>query len=355
MSRYFLCWLLFIQLSLAASAQHRIYGKVASEQTGVEIEGVHVFLDGSTQGALTDQSGVYELKDIWANNFQLVFSFVGYQPYAMEIRNLSQDTVINVFLKEGVYELEDVSVQAIRQKKWDRYMKRFRRAFLGENFNEVLVSIENEYILEFKDERGDSFSVESQPILKVRNEYLGYDLYFQVETFRQREGTSSLGYAAFREMESAGTDQSSIWVENRSTAYLGSPRHFFKALIDGNWEEEGFAATNLSHRLAIGMSHRYEEVRKDINVGEVLGSGVNISVKKREDGIYEIEFQGVLEIFYFDESNSKDFQKTEISMSSPLEVFPNGVIRNPKAMISYGFWSKQGVYEMLPFEYLPEK
>ena len=340
-------------------AQQSISGKVTSEQTGKPIVGVHVFLSGSTFGILTNESGEYDLKGIQSRSFELIFSHIGYSPEVIEIERLSADTTINIVLSEGVFQLEDVSVFGARNRKWERFLKRFKPAFLGENFNESLISIENDYSIEFEDEKGVSFSIINEPILRIRNDFLGYNIYFQLLSFFQREGTSFLGYSKFEEIKPNNLEESRNWMENRDQVFRGSSRHLFQSIINGNWEEEGFGLTLISTEQSthlIGHENQEVEVRTNVKVGQEPEKGDNLIIELTEEGTYLLYFFGYLEVYYFDEVDKNgDIQKTEISLAEPLEIYPNGVIKNPKAMITYGYWSSQGVFEMLPFEYMPKK
>lgn len=85
--------------------EKEIKGTVTDEK-GVPLPGVSVFIKGSTTGAATDIDGNYSL-DIGQENAVLVFSFVGMQ--TQEIAYTGQ-VVLNVTLEEDASNLEEVVV-----------------------------------------------------------------------------------------------------------------------------------------------------------------------------------------------------------------------------------------------------
>jgi hypothetical protein len=70
--------LFFIPFTL--SAQRTISGRITDAEDGSPIPGAAVFIASTTVGTTTDVDGYYQLKIPGKGSYQLVVSYVGYQP-----------------------------------------------------------------------------------------------------------------------------------------------------------------------------------------------------------------------------------------------------------------------------------
>ena len=90
----------------AAMLQQRTVTGTVVDDAGVTIPGVNVFLQGTGTGVVTDIDGKYTI-NVPNAEAVLVFSFVGYTTFEQVVGN---QTIINVTLKEGAQELDEVIV-----------------------------------------------------------------------------------------------------------------------------------------------------------------------------------------------------------------------------------------------------
>ena len=88
-------------------AQAPVKGQVVDAKTNETMPGVTVVLKGTSQGTITDVSGNFVIKA--APGKVLVFSFVGYDPQEITIRN---SNVINVKLEISSIQLEEAVITA---------------------------------------------------------------------------------------------------------------------------------------------------------------------------------------------------------------------------------------------------
>ncbi len=114
MNRLLLVWA-FSLIAFGGFAQ-QISGTVISESDGSPLPGVSVAVKGTTIGTITDSGGKYAL-NTGGGQAVLVFSFVGYSSTEVPVTNQS---VINVSLKEDNQSLEEVVVTALGIKKESR-------------------------------------------------------------------------------------------------------------------------------------------------------------------------------------------------------------------------------------------
>lgn len=92
--------------SILSFGQSLLVKGTVKDNTGSPIPGATVVLKGTTQGTITDQDGVYSLKDVSSNGV-LVFSFVGMTTKEVSIAG---QTSINVTLSSEVSDLDEVVV-----------------------------------------------------------------------------------------------------------------------------------------------------------------------------------------------------------------------------------------------------
>jgi len=114
--RIFMLLMALLLLSIPNSfAQLIITGKVINSDRE-SLPGVNVYIEGTQTGTITDLDGSYEIS-VPDENARIVFSYVG---YLQEIRNVGNQTTIDVFLSQDMMQLDEVVVIGYgTQKKSD--------------------------------------------------------------------------------------------------------------------------------------------------------------------------------------------------------------------------------------------
>lgn len=100
------------------SGKAGIAGMVKDSQGGAPILGAVVTIKGYTTATVTDESGTYNLKELKAGSYKVVFSTIGYETYEQDI--VLADgvvTTVNAHLKLAVQYLESVVVTAYGTQK----------------------------------------------------------------------------------------------------------------------------------------------------------------------------------------------------------------------------------------------
>ncbi len=83
-----------------------IRGQVLSSEDGQPLPGVNVVIQGTTDGAVTDMNGKYQIA-VEAINPKLVFSFIGFQTKAVQVGNQKE---VNINLGPDLTQLSEVVV-----------------------------------------------------------------------------------------------------------------------------------------------------------------------------------------------------------------------------------------------------
>ncbi|MEM6526320.1 MAG: TonB-dependent receptor [Bacteroidota bacterium] len=106
--------LLFFLTSVSLFAQGTIRGKVVDDETGEELIGATVLLQGTTKGGVTDFEGNYAITGIEAGTYNLQFSYISYQSKTVEGVEVidGETTIMNLRLAPDAQQLQEVVVTA---------------------------------------------------------------------------------------------------------------------------------------------------------------------------------------------------------------------------------------------------
>jgi len=102
--------ILFFTVTLNASAQRTISGRIIDAETKEPIPGASVFINGTTVGITTDTEGYYKLKIPGPGSYKLAVSHAGYQTVYKNIENGIKSIALDVFL--NYRELKEATVTA---------------------------------------------------------------------------------------------------------------------------------------------------------------------------------------------------------------------------------------------------
>lgn len=104
-----------VVFSLVASAQTAtITGTVTDAKTNETLIGATIYLDGTSQGTITDFDGNYRLDNVQPGTYTLRCSFISYAPKSVEqlVLTAGQELTQDFALGESTVEIEDVKVVA---------------------------------------------------------------------------------------------------------------------------------------------------------------------------------------------------------------------------------------------------
>lgn len=108
--------LVFMQLSVLLFSQNSIKGVVTDADNGESVIGCNILLQGTTIGTVTDFDGNYELKNVPAGTYNIIFSFISYDKSIQKVtvaKNTEQ--ILNVKLNSSSQVIQDVVVTAQRR------------------------------------------------------------------------------------------------------------------------------------------------------------------------------------------------------------------------------------------------
>lgn len=104
--------LLFTFLPIFLSAQYAIDGRVVNDR-GDGLPYALIFLENTSYSVLSDTRGYFTLADIPAASYSIKVQFVGYAE-TTTVLSLTQDTVLQLVLSGGIYDLNTIEIQGNR-------------------------------------------------------------------------------------------------------------------------------------------------------------------------------------------------------------------------------------------------
>ena len=143
-SIWILAAVLMLSFGFTPPQSRIIKGKVTAKEDGLAMPGVNVLLKGTTNGAVTDHQGNYNITVPSAGG-TLVFSFIGYVSKEIVI---GSDDVINVVLNLDETRLDEVVVTGYSTSKKDRAKGVYSKAHEAEQAYQVFNTEEYDAINE---------------------------------------------------------------------------------------------------------------------------------------------------------------------------------------------------------------
>jgi len=230
-----------ILISDAEAQKNVLAGRVLDSETGMPIQGVHVFFDKTTIGTITNEGGRFRLAGLEDGNYVVSASFIGYETFTVPVSIPEDNTAtFKISLIPKVFEGDEVMVTEKTPKEWLKNLQKFENLFLGETRNADHTKILNPEVLEFFDS-GSSFRAEATEPLKIENGALGYEITYFLSEFKFNNSTiSAKATSKFRELQTDDPETKANWIKERNRAYLGSFKHFLNSLERGSTFEDGF-------------------------------------------------------------------------------------------------------------------
>jgi len=353
-----------------------LVGTVVDSTTGEPLEGVNVFIAGSTRGTATNAQGHFRLPNIPLGAQQLYVSFVGYGAESRDL-NLREARVyqFEFELSEEVIEGEGVVVEAERDEKWQQRFNQFKKAFLGETPNAQETEIMNPEVLSFDGGIGRLEAFAAEPLV-IENHALGYRIEYHLEDFKQTQRRTQYdGEPLFEELQGTPAEKRK-WRKARREAFMGSFHHLMLAVISDRVEEQGFklyhrqtSTPDLESTTGVGSATPTMAGRRTpIEVGDILKEG------DVEDE-HILDFEGVAEVIYRGEQESEAYRTWRSQYASgealggraprfqtsqfwlergPATVDYKGEIVERYGVTVSGYFAFERIADRVPKEYRPQ-
>lgn len=335
--------------------QITIQGTVTQAESGQPISNVNVYLAGTTYGQSTDQQGKYQFSFSSRGQYNLVFSFVGYEKQVYQLELAYSTTITqNVTMKPQVEELAEVEVKASNEQWQERY-EMFFDQFIGKTKYALETTIENPWVLNFVEQDNRLIANTHKPII-IKNRALGYNIYIELVMFEWPENRDEGGgykiYSRFEPLESQNQEQRHRWERNRLENYLGSFTHFLKCLYYDNLHENNFNVEGLQNLKTLSKGETQYKLMSVPGISQHMREtlkGYELHQK------VEVDFQQTIEYRYNGKTHSLSIaKKGAITPNTDDEIFyvtPNGLLLDPISLTAYDNWGNERVANNLPTNY----
>ena len=287
----------------------------------------------------------------------------------------TSDIALRIALISKLDQLESIEIISTKDKSWERHLRAFQTAFLGSTPNASRCVITNDHVLDFQYYGNDDLLIgyAREPLI-IENWALGYRIYYVLELFEQRGGTTRyVGKSRFEELIPSDEGELKRWNKNRLRAYRGSLEHFIRSLTANRLRKEGFLVYKVYDLPTSGPVPFYE-----VTINSIMKNGSHPYEKK-------LSFKDYLQVMYLRETEPMSYleEKQKLlsnNLASPaglnyrmagesggsrqvsylqlniptVSVDKRGFIYDPLAVTTLGYWSWERLAESLPIEYEPE-
>ena len=375
MTRLVLFLLCFSFAQKIFSQQFFIKGRVTDVESKLPLKNASVYINNTTKGSVTDDNGDFELGPLEPGRYEVIASYVGYEPllYSAELKTTGLRVSFRLEKKEAI--MREVLVLTSETRK--RYLEIFKKYVLGISEAADRCQVKNIEEIQFASgESKDEISAYTEKELVIDNPELGYTLYFELLYFYYNKATTGSYFFGYTRFVDWGKDEQTKkkWLRKRRQAYEGSTVHFFRSLVKKQLAKEGFTVYQLNN---------LQKTKKDTIIVKTISQknnpGMQMSSRAIEDSmirlfpdsvhrIYELRVDDGWRVFY--DKNTK--LKTEITKKSftgqpptgtvsglrlreaPVLINERGILLTPIRLFYDDMWSYERLANMLPEDYEAE-
>lgn len=353
--KYLLLPILFL-LTERVHSQFTIQGRIVDSASGEPLNGASVYCQNTTLGTVTNKEGHFSLS-LKSGGYDLIVSFTGYQTQQIRISQ-SQPAIPDILLIKEDKSLGEVIIRSSNEVKdgWEKYGSFFIDHFIGTTPFSRQTQLENPEALKFfLLKKSNKLRVLATEPLRIRNEALGYQLIYQLDSFiyaYNSDISTYRGFCLFSELEATDSLRS-IWAANRERIYLGSKLHFMRSYYDSTLAEDGFviALQDLKFKNKFNpISNPYDtsyygalDSTQQIEVWFPRKASVTYRRQKPEpEYLQQLKLPADVPI-----------QISYVDLTDAIAIRENGYYYEQSAWINQGYWGWKNLGDLLPYDYLP--
>ncbi|PQA92599.1 hypothetical protein B0A69_14110 [Chryseobacterium shigense] len=377
---------LFI-LSFYSITAQVIKGHVVND-SGNQISGVNIYIDGTQTGTLSKEDGSFSLNLSSGSLGNVIFQKDEYDTFATAVSEVVNKNLKVVLTKTNA--IEEIRLIPYTSEAYRNYIYYFLDTFIGADRENV--KIKNQKSLKFSYDKKNKFlKVKAPNTLIIENKNLGYEIQYNLISYSLDLNKNSVNYTGtsfFRETKN--TDKTKL---NRMNAYDGSMLHFFRSIYENKIPQDKFVVNHVVKVLnpkypteeELKLLEDFKQIVRSSAMIKIPENISDISQRKnsekpyalaivktlipdsdyvtRKEGKVLFSFKDMLQVNYqkyFYELKGKEFIKGKIPVvltsflhpeGEVFEVSKEGNITNPDQLINEGDFSKNKIENMLPLDY----
>ncbi|MBU1100924.1 MAG: carboxypeptidase-like regulatory domain-containing protein [Bacteroidetes bacterium] len=321
-------------------------GRVLDKQTGAPLENANVYLVNTTLGSATNNAGRYTIENVPPGKYFIIVTNVGYgrEQSTIQIQG-NKITQLNFEMKKQAVQLSEVIV--INDDDWEENLETFEEKLFGKTMFAESCEIVNPQNIKFATDNDDNFVAESDSLIEIHNNALGYKIDLLINRFVWNTSTdigSFSFYPKFEEMQTEDADQKLMWKNNRQKAYVGSLRHFLRTIVKDSLLESEYVL--------------FQGTVADFKFNDQLPVKLKeMPVERSEDYI-----RLCLPEPYLVRNNYLKMDRFDLIRNQNCVIVPqdclifnyDGILLNPEKIQLSGYWANQRIADALPYDYKVE-
>jgi hypothetical protein len=263
-----------------------IKGVVTDALTQQPLNGVYVYINQSTQLAITDTSGKFEFNNLNSVEADLIATKMGFETlsYHINLQKIPAQIHFEMAREDTIFMLGWIGSGIAKGNEWFQLFQNF---FMGHSAYASQCEILNSDILHFKwNDSTQILDVKADGPLLVSNEALGYLLIINLDDFKMNKNGDMVYDAtvAFKPLHSKSIDIINKWHENRKKNYATSQVAFWKSLFNDSLQQNGFSVQFIKRIFEndLGYSEAVNNKKNTTGIQSVK-EGNNIVKKKFVD------------------------------------------------------------------------
>jgi hypothetical protein len=274
-------------------------GKVIDAGSQKPLSAVSVYLNNTSLGTVSDEQGLFYLKNIPRGKFKLVATCVGFETWVEMVNPGEFAGTYIISMKPKSFQLEGVEVMPPDPDGWKKWGKLFKDIFIGTTPNSVDCHLDNPEVIKFRLNADNTLTVSASNPIVIKNYWLGYRITYLLEKFELdfRSGfVNYKGYALFKDLSEDHPTKAVKYRQERLKAYKGSLLHFMRTFFVNQLGPEGFEMRSLAKMYnpeklrAKKMLRQFENPKDSGSAGGDMGktndeSGMFLSPRMYADSI----------------------------------------------------------------------
>ncbi len=237
LKQFIFSFIFILALSVSAQESATIFGLVRDVESNERLPYVNVFLENTTLGDASDDSGRYVIESVPPGFYNLVVSHIGYDMRVVPVRLQRDEKLqLDITLTPKPLEGEEIEVEAQSPEEWQKMFETFRSIFIGQTSNAKECRILNPFVLDLqRHPKTHTLYASTDSTLRLQNDALGYRIDVILDHFHWLDDSGSYTiYPRFIEMQSKNRKQQKEWRKARNNLYERSLRQFLAYLAQNN-------------------------------------------------------------------------------------------------------------------------
>ena len=341
-SFYYLISILFWIPTLVA--QQVVTGRITDATDGKPLLYASIFIANTTVGTYSDESGNYKITIQGEGVYEIVVTYLGYEPFLHKIETPKALHQIDIAMKRIDVKMKELIVTPSKN-----YLK-FEKDFfwfklLGVKPSKSGLEVLNpEKVNFYMYSEEKVFIAECDEPIEIINHEMGYHVRYVLQSFKfdfKTYSTFIQGQPFFKELISKNIRQRNNWEKKRQEVYAVSIVHFMRALYLDQLHEEGFLLKRLNNFSFPTSSDILQKNQDMVQVN--IDSKMYLACCSKPVTIKMKNSEYIL-------NNNNSFPLLLLSPQQ-FSIFPDGTYTGTLIIQEYSKKTISGVSAMLPLEF----